>query len=1336
MAASLPDFPSFNVNTEPNSLGIEWNKWISRFENLLLALDVTDEKRQRALLLYYAGKDVHDIYNTLSPAEDGTFVQAKEMLRVHFEPAKNETFEVYGFRSLVQLEGETIDKYLTRLREAGSRCGFTDIDKEIKHQIVFSCSSKKVRRKALCDDPSLENLVKYSRSLESTKTQADIIEKNDFKVNKIARPGKYSNRYQEKQKQKRGSKQEPDKRENSKSCYFCSGIFPHPKGRTSCPAFGKVCSNCKLPNHFAKCCRSRDEVHLLENSRISESNSSDSESDEHYVFTIDGSEVKPVNAGINVKLENVKTHFQIDSGASVNVISQEVFETLGKSTKLRKTKVKLYAYGSENTLPIIGCFDGAIEVKDKIDVARIYVVKGKRVSSLLGLETALKLGVLKIINNIEQISIDLPPNLRNTVNKYRTRFEGIGKLKDVKVKLSIDSEIKPVANKHRRVPFHLRQKVEEELNRLLKAGVIETVHEPTGWVSPIVLTNKSDGSIRMCVDMTEPNKAIQRIRHVVPTVEDIRYQVNGAKIFSKLDLKNGYHQLELAEESRNITTFSTHLGLARYCRLNFGTSSAAEIFHNDISKRVDSIEGALSIHDDILIYGRNQEMHDIAVENVLAMLEKNGLTANRSKCEFNKSSIKFFGLIFSENGVKSDPGKVEALKQAEPPKSKSELRSFLGMVSFSADFIEHFTEYTAELRKLTHDKSKWEWNENHQHAFERLKKALSEHSLLSYFNPDWETEIICDGSPVGVSGILIQCHPNDGSRRIIAYASRSLTDAETRYGQIEREALSIYFACLKFQIYILGKNFTVVTDHQPLVTMFNNPRSQMPYRVERIRMKLQGFNFKVRHIPGAKNPSDYMSRNPIKIEGTDKKAAVALERHVHFMVESGFNDAVTIDEIKRCYLKDEIMTRLSECINKGAIDSDRLPCLNSYKRVFNELSLVNGLIIKGEKIVIPKRLRKRILSAGHDGHQGVEKTKSVLRSKVWYPGMDQDVAEYIQNCRGCQSAVNDTYKEPLIMSELPAGPWESVITDYYGPLKSGVYLISIIDEYSRFPIVKIVNSTSAKAAIPIYDEVFSEFGIPKKLKSDNGSPFNSTEFEQFSNFLGFHHQKITPFYPQANGMVEVFNKRFTKIMMTSKVEKVSWRQELYKFLRSYRATPHCTTKKIPADLMFSTRNFGTRIPVRRKNCEDDELRENDRINKERMKHYAEKRLRIKKSDISLGKYVLVKKQRKSKVDPYYDPVPYIVSDIKGNMVTAKRDDHVITRNNSFFKVIDEKFIDKNTEDDNDFETVINVPPHDVSAEDLPQADVYAEDNVVQGQCIRRSTRATGQPVRYPMDVQT
>ena len=260
--------------------------------------------------------------------------------------------------------------------------------------------------------------------------------------------------------------------------------------------------------------------------------------------------------------------------------------------------------------------------------------------------------------------------------------------------------------------------------------------------------------------------------------------------------------------------------------------------------------------------------------------------------------------------------------------------------------------------------------------------------------------------------------------------------------------------------------------------------------------------------------------------------------------------------------------------------------------------------MKNDKIVISIKLRKRSLAAGHDGHQGIVKTKMLLQSKVWYPGMDKDINEYVSNCRGCQLSINDNSREPLIMTELPKPPWESVSTDFYGPLPSGEYLISVNDDYSRFPVVNIVRSTSPRSSVPVY-EIFSEFGIPKKVRSDNGSPFNSKEFRDFAAFLGFENKTVTPYYPQANGMVEKFNTMLGNIIKSSKALGKNWKQEMQRFLQNYRSTPHTTTGKSPAHVLFSHRNFRIRIPELTTALPDEDFRKTDYRNKMKIKKYVE-----------------------------------------------------------------------------------------------------------------------------------
>lgn len=289
--------------------------------------------------------------------------------------------------------------------------------------------------------------------------------------------------------------------------------------------------------------------------------------------------------------------------------------------------------------------------------------------------------------------------------------------------------------------------------------------------------------------MRKANTAIQREKHVAPTIDDMILDLHGAKVFSKLDLNAGYHQLELHPESRNIPTFSSHVGLRRYKRLSFGISSAAEVFQNTLSTALEGLRGVRNISDDIIVFGENQLEHDKNLEAVFKRLSERNLTLNKDKCEFNKSQLEFYGYVFGANGISADPRKVDAIKTAEIPKNVSEVRSFLGMTNYVGRFIPNYSTITAPLRDLTKNNVNFEWGKNQQESFETLKRDLTSDKVMAYFDATKQTVMIVDASPLGLGALLTQ----DG--KVISYGSRVLNDVETRYSQTEREALAVVWGC-------------------------------------------------------------------------------------------------------------------------------------------------------------------------------------------------------------------------------------------------------------------------------------------------------------------------------------------------------------------------------------------------------------------------------------------------------------------------------------------------------------------------------------------------------------
>ena len=769
--------------------------------------------------------------------------------------------------------------------------------------------------------------------------------------------------------------------------------------------------------------------------------------------------------------------------------------------------------------------------------------------------------------------------------------------------------------------------------------------------------------------MREANAAIQREKHPIPTIEEVILDLNGATVFSTLDLKAGYHQFELHPESRYITTFSTHSGLYQYKRLMFGVNAASEIFQNAVSQTLAGLPGCRNLSDDIIIYGKTQTEHDQNLKAVLQRLRECNMRLNKAKCAFSQRQVAFFGHIFSDGGVHPDPKKIAAIVNAAPPTCAKDVMSLLGTAQYVARFIRNYAAITAPLRQLTHKDVKWKWGSVEQQAFDDLKSALTSSNVTAYFDPTKKSTVIVDASPMGLGAMLCQ----DG--RVVAYGSRALKPAETRYSQIEREALGVTWAILHFRMYLYGSSFVVCTDHKPLLPLFNSQNSQPNARIELWLLKLQQYEYKLTYLPGKDNPTDYLSRHPTELSTNDESSRAA-EEYVHYVCTNAIPKAMTLSEIEQACKNDPVMCALKQAITSGKEEDWNNPVLNDYKNIQTELSMYDdNIILRGHRLIIPSELQDKAVDLAHTGHQGVVKTKMLIREKVWFPGIDKLVEYKVKLCIACQATSGNAERmEPLNMTPLPDGPWQEVAIDFKGPFPSGDYLLVVVDEYSRFPEVEIVSSTAARAVIPKLDAIFARQGIPKIVKSDNGPPFNGHDFAEYAEHLGFTHRKCTPLWPRANGEAERFIRTLVKTVRAASASGLNWKQELWKFLRQYRATPHTTTKVSPSEALNS-RKLRTTLPQVCVEIDDSKIRDTDARNKSKIKANADKHLHTKPSTIAVGDVVLVKRKKSNMLDPPFDPRPFYVVRKKGNSITAKRGETFITRNCSFFKKLDDDYID-------------------------------------------------------------
>ncbi|PIO69207.1 reverse transcriptase [Teladorsagia circumcincta] len=386
-----------------------------------------------------------------------------------------------------------------------------------------------------------------------------------------------------------------------------------------------------------------------------------------------------------------------------------------------------------------------------------------------------------------------------------------------------------------------------ELNRLQEIGVITPVTH-SEWAAPIVCVKKSNGKIRVCADFsTALNKALQSFDYPLPTPEDVFASLNGGTVFSQIDLSDAYLQIELSEESKKKAVINTHKGLFQYNRLPFGIKTAPGIFQQIMNKMVAGLRGVTTYLDDILVCGATEEEHNRNVLSLFERIAEYGFKIRMDKCSFAKSEIRYLGFIVDKNGRRPNPQKIEAIKNMADPRDVKQLRAFLGMVTYYSTFMPSMKSLRGPLDAMLKKDVKWKWTSVQQDAFEKLKSALSSDLNLAHYDPKEKIVVAADACEYGI-GCVISHKYADGSEKPIAHASRSLSDAERNYSQIEKEALGLVFAVKKFHKYIFGRKFILLTDHKPLLAIFGDKKGVPVYSANRLMRwatVLLGYDFDI-----------------------------------------------------------------------------------------------------------------------------------------------------------------------------------------------------------------------------------------------------------------------------------------------------------------------------------------------------------------------------------------------------------------------------------------------------------------------------------------------------------
>ncbi|XP_054723301.1 uncharacterized protein K02A2.6-like [Uloborus diversus] len=1065
-----------------------WRKFKQQFCIYMTAAGNEEKKSEVkvAMLLNAIGEEGIEIFNTfdLSDEDKQDYEKVIEAFELYATPKKNVVVERFIFNNRVQGQGENFESFYTDLRKLVKSCEFGDqVDSVVRDRIVLGIAHRGLQERLLQEgELSLFRAAELCRSAELSRTQAQTIQAKN--VDTMKRFSLRSSRNQEKDynTQQSSADARPSNNEFSSESgcvtFQCKKCNRKHK-RSECPAYGKHCYRCGNLNHFSSVCKSRNIREISYSEPESSTNERQDNNTDIYVESVTVCQIGnvdylPTEWTKNICICDKEISFKLDTGAQISVLQEDIFLSIGKNLKYDKTSIVLEAYGGQRFKPLgeikLLCFVG-----DKQAIID-FVIVNNRSKPLLGLDGCIKLNLLKIVEdnfkrydnlNCEKImSCDVKPvklheglnsaSYGNDVEEFIRRnsnvFEGVGKFGKCSIKLK--ENYSPIARPPRRVPTSLRPKLEMKLIELENQNIIEKVENPQDWVSNLVIIEKSDGSLRLCMDPQDLNRAIKRDYALIPTVEELVTKLCNKTVFSVLDLKDGFFQMELDTKSSDLCTFNTPFGCYKFLRLPMGLSCAPEIFQKTNEKNFGDIPGVLIYFDDLLIAGDSLAEHDAILAKVIKRAQELNVKFNKNKIQYRVSKVKYLGYVFGLEGMKPDPDYVKAVVDMPEPTNKKELQRILGMINYLRQFIPQVSTLTAPLRELLKQDTNWQWFPAHAAALSKLKEKIVSAPVLSIFDSSKSIVIQADSSKDGLGCCLLQ------EGRPVAFASRSLTNAEKGYAQIEKEFLSIVFATNKFHYLIYGRPVEVLTDHKPLVSiMSKNVAHVMSPRLQRMKIKLLRYQLNLKYLPG-KNMyiADLLSRSflsePVADDSEMTELVHCLKKYVQVSPDKQ-------KEFVAATLNDEGLSHVLRFWVEGWPESKvQVPDeARDYFKCRNEICVDGGLIFMNDRVIVPKCLRNEMLNVIHTAHCGIEKAKARARQVIFWPGINKDIEVMISKCENCDMYKSKNVKEPLLSHEVPNLPYEKIgmdICEYGGVnyLVVGCYFSKWLD------IIRLSNKTA------------------------------------------------------------------------------------------------------------------------------------------------------------------------------------------------------------------------------------------------------------------------------------
>ena len=1110
-----------------------WKLWKQTWLNFAIVSKISTqgEEYQKALFLCTIGQSALEIFNAFqfSASEDPNKVDTIiTKFDEYFMGDVNETYERFKFNQRNQEAGESFDAYLTALRNMTESCNFCTCpvmsDSLIRDRIVLGIRNEDSRKRLLQERKlDLKKCIDICRTSESASTHLQAIGGKLEEVHWISKTNGPQNMTGRRTSRPEHLLDKSNSQPRKLKCKFCSKT--HVMKKELCPAWGRRCSVCGKMNHWrgSEVCEKREKVHSVSQ----DSDFSDSDSEVAVVKTLDvvvngvrSRKDKPIYCEMRINSKSVT--LQVDCGATVCIIPKS---HIGDN-HIQSSNISLEMWNKAKMNALGTCKLLVENPKTLMKYMVKFVVVEEELTPLLSRKAAEKM-------NLITVNYDLFENVSSVVDNtdifdgFPDIFNGDVGTFPGSVRLTLKPDAEPILRPPKRLPIELKEPVKLELDRLVDIGVLAPVDEPTDWVNQMAIATKKDGSLRICIDPRSLNLALKREHYQLPVLDDILPHLAKAKVFSKVDLSHGYWHCVLEEESSLLTTFSTPFGRYRWTRLPFGLSASSEIFQKRLIQALEGLVGVACIADDILIYGVGDTLdeatqdHDKNLSMLLERCCQKSIKLNRDKVVLRVQQIDFMGHLLTAQGLKPDPNKVEAILKLETPETKEDIERLNGTVNYLAKFLPRLSQVMEPLRRLTQSGVEWYWGNVEDKAFNEVKQLVTQAPILAYYCPEKELVIQCDASGLGLGAVLMQ------EGRPLAYASRALTDPETRYATIEKEMLAIVFALEKWHQFVYGRHVVIRTDHKPLESIAKKPLDRAPKRLQGMLLRSLAYDIDVQYTPGhTQHLADMMSRSFLPAHGQVASSEFETVNAVQFLPMR----QERIQKIQLATAQDETLQLLMNTILKGWPE-DRLklsPQLTPYYSMRDELSIYDGLVFKGERLVVPQGLRAEIKQDIHASHAGVEGCLRRARESVYWPGMNSELRHWISTCEPCRMFEVSHGKETLMSHDIPQRPWEKVAVDLFTQDQKE-YLVTV-DYYSGYWELDKLCSTDSRTVVSKLKAHFARHGSPCQLISDNGPQFVAAEFQKLTKEWDIEHMVTSPYNSKANGKVEAAVKSAKKLL--------------------------------------------------------------------------------------------------------------------------------------------------------------------------------------------------------------